>query len=85
MKAAIIGAFVLLVSAEAFAQQGRRGRVPPIAPQEEPAGRAAAQPPRNLGRNVPRYDQQGSGIIRWNTPNADGNLGTPSGGGGGGP
>lgn len=79
MRAAIATTMAILAASEAFAQQGRRGGVPRGAETTRPV-----QQPLGPRRGVPFYDQPGSGIIRWNTPNSDGNFGTPSGGGGAG-
>lgn len=45
---------------------------------------ATSRDPRSPERGNPSYTQPPgqTGIIRWNTPNADGNLGSPSLGGG---
>ncbi len=74
LRIALAGLAALVVAAassEAGAQSRRGNRT------------GAAAPP---SRGDPRYSQppEQSGIIRWNTPNASGNLGGSSTGGGGG-
>jgi hypothetical protein len=69
--------FAVVLSAEAAAQRGRRPRGMP------PAVTAAPRfPAFRLPSTTPRPPDDG--IIHWNTPNKDGNLGGPGTGGGGG-
>jgi hypothetical protein len=68
----------------------------PAAAQTNPYNRTGPQPRESYGsyRAAPAYDRYSprainpyaaprgySGMIHWNTPNADGNLGGPGGGG----
>ena len=71
-----------LIGAGDLAAQGRRGP----ARGAPPSARPQAEPPVYGGRNAPAPPRTApdGGAIRWNTPNASGNLGGPGTGGGGG-
>lgn len=76
MRTVVMVATVLaLTASQADAQQRRRSYnpgQPAYGPVQEPRGRVQQQYSRPPG---------GDGVIRWNTPNADGNFGGPGGGG----
>jgi hypothetical protein len=82
MKSAMVRCLVValagLGSTETVAQRGRAHRAPPRERTEGPPLFAFPRVPATTSR--PADD----GIIHWNTPNKDGNLGGPGTGGSGG-
>jgi hypothetical protein len=72
----LVAVLALTASTEAVARRRRPSTPPPRAPVETPF----ADPRLPATRLRPPDD----GIIHWNTPNKDGNLGGPGTGGGGG-
>ncbi|GJE10398.1 hypothetical protein [Methylobacterium longum] len=78
MRAVLVGWFAAALagpgSLDAVAQPGRGHRVPPRGRAEAPSVAVPRSP-------APTLRSRDGGIIYWNTPNKDGNLGGPGAGG----